>query len=451
MTDAVGHYHDLLAHGSAAADCQEVLDRLQLARGLGFGERPLCTALRPRFLTLTQYRTVRKQSEALLPAFHTAYQRALADAEFRQQFRLTEAEEELLTIDPGFEDPSPTSRLDSFFDGEDRLQFTEYNTETPAGAGYADSLIDVFYAMSVFQEFQRKYQVVPNPCMPGVLHAIFLTYKEWQATTGNRDPLRVAILDWREVPTFSEFVVIYDYLRAAGIEVRIADPRDCEFVDDKLMCGDFHATFVYKRVIITELVNRGGIDHPVIKAVRAGAACVANTFRSKILFKKASFAVLGDERNESLFTDSQRQLFQNHIPWTRVVEERKTRFNGEPIDLVPYILAHREKLVLKPNDDYGGSGIVLGWTLDQSAWEAAVQHAIANPYVVQEKIILPREPYPALDEAGTLHIADRMVDTNPYVSRGVVGGCLTRISSDEMVNVTAGSGSTLTTFLIEVR
>ena len=125
--------------------------------------------------------------------------------------------------------------------------------------------------------------------------------------------------------------------------------------------------------------------------------------------------------------------------------------NGESIDLVPYILAHREKLVLKPNDDYGGSGIVLGWTLDQSAWEAAVQHAIANPYVVQEKIILPREPYPALDETGTLHIADRMVDTNPYVSRGVVGGCLTRISSDEMVNVTAGSGSTLTTFLIEVR
>ena len=451
MTDAVGHYHDLLATGRAAADAQEVMDRLQTARGLAFGERPLCTALRPRFLSPDQYRAVRRKSEALLPAFRATYDRALADASFREQFRLTDAEEELLTIDPGFDDPSPSSRLDSFFDGQDRLQFTEYNTETPAGAGYSDALIDVFHALPVFQEFQRRYHVTPNPCQPGVLHAMLSTYRDWQRATGNREPLRVAILDWREVPTFSEFVLIYDYLRAAGIESRIADPRDCELINGKLMCGDFHATFVYKRVIITELIERGGIDHPLILAVRAGAACVANTFRGKILFKKASFAVLGDERNTALYTPEQRQLIRAHIPWTRLVEERKTVVDGETIDLVPYTLANRHKLVLKPNDDYGGKGIVLGWTLDTPAWEAAVHAALAAPTVVQEKIVLPREPYPSCDGAGNLHVSDRMVDTNPYVSRGVVTGCLTRISSDEMVNVTAGSGSTLTTFLIESR
>ena len=35
------------------------------------------------------------------------------------------------------------------------------------------------------------------------------------------------------------------------------------------------------------------------------------------------------------------------------------------IDLVPWVLANKDKLVLKPNDDYGGKGIVLGWTVDQ--------------------------------------------------------------------------------------
>ena len=37
--------------------------------------------------------------------------------------------------------PSPTSRLDAFFVADDgTLRFTEYNAETPAGAGYNDAL-----------------------------------------------------------------------------------------------------------------------------------------------------------------------------------------------------------------------------------------------------------------------------------------------------------------------
>ena len=44
-----------------------------------------------------------------------------------------------------------------------------------------------------------------------------------------------------------------------------------------------------------------------------------------------------------------------HIPWTRVVEERTHRSSdGKPIDLLPFIEQQRERLVLKPNDDYGG-------------------------------------------------------------------------------------------------
>ena len=51
-----------------------------------------------------------------------------------------------------------------------------------------------------------------------------------------------------------------------------------------------------------------------------------------------------------------------------------------------------------------------------------------------------------------MQVADRMLDTNPYVAFGTtVHGCLTRISTDELVNVTAGGGSTVPTFLLEGR
>ena len=450
MSDAITAYHDLLTSGGTlAADSQAALEKAQQARGLFFGDRLSCTVLRPRFLTPVQYRLLHDTVKVLLPAFHAAYDRALTDPAFRQQFRMLDWEEQLLDIDPGYRDPSPTSRFDSFFAADDELYFTEFNTETPAGAGYSDALAELFYGLPVFQEFQRRFRVNPIPARAGVLHALTDSFKQWQGNTS--DAPRLAILDWREVPTFSEFVLFYDYFRAMGIEARIVDPREVEYRDGKLMAGDYHITLIYKRVLISELIERGGIDHPVVQAVRDHAVCMVNSFRCKILFKKASLAVLTDERNAALFTPDQQAAIAKHIPWTRVMETRKTIIDGAEIDLVPWASANRERLVLKPNDDYGGKGIVLGWTVDQRAWDEAIQTALALPYVVQQKVRIPHEAYPSF-ENGSLQIFDRMLDTNPYVAFGsYMHGCLTRISTEALVNVTAGGGSTVPTFLVEPR
>ena len=134
-----------------------------------------------------------------------------------------------------------------------------------------------------------------------------------------------------------------------------------------------------------------------------------------------------------------------------VVAERKTEFRGQTVDLVPYILDHREQFVLKPNDEYGGKGIVLGWTVDGPSWAAAVLAALAEPSVVQERVGLPREVYPGMD-GGKLQLIERVQDTNPYVGpSGTMDACLTRISTEALVNVTAGGGSTVPTFVIEER
>jgi hypothetical protein len=216
------------------------------------------------------------------------------------------------------------------------------------------------------------------------------------------------------------------------------------------VAGDFHITLIYKRVLINELLERGGPDQPVVRAVRDGAVCMVNPFRCKALYKKASLAVLSDEANTRLFSAEQ-QAIAAHIPWTRVVEERHTRYQGQEADLVPFILANRDRLVLKPNDDYGGKGIVLGWTVDGPRWEQAVRAALAQPYVVQERIALPHEPFPAL-VGGKVHLSERMLDTAPFVCAGAYAdGCLTRIATDPLLNVSAGGGSTVPTFVVEPR
>jgi uncharacterized circularly permuted ATP-grasp superfamily protein len=178
---------------------------------------------------------------------------------------------------------------------------------------------------------------------------------------------------------------------------------------------------------------------------------MVNSFRCKVLFKKASLAVLSDERNAGMFTPEQREAIAAHVPWTRVVEDRRTAIDGREADLIPFVLANKDRLVLKPNDDYGGRGIVLGWTVDQPAWGEAVKAALAEPHVVQERVELPYEPFPGVVN-GTLHVLDRLLDTNPFVALGeYMHGCLTRISTEALVNVTAGGGSTVPTFLVEPR
>jgi hypothetical protein len=78
-----------------------------------------------------------------------------------------------------------------------------------------------------------------------------------------------------------------------------------------------------------------------------------------------------------------------------------------------------------------------------------VTAALAEPFVVQERVNLPREPFPSVED-GRLRVFDRMLDTAPYVVGGeVMSGCLTRVSTEALLNVTAGGGSTVPTFLID--
>jgi hypothetical protein len=450
MLDAISAYHALLEDDQRAADSQAMLDDQQTRHGLVFGGRPLCTVLRPRLTNHDRHAWLQHRVRLLMRVFAKTYDAAVANPEFRQQFMLADWEETLVRDEPGIRNPSPTSRLDTFIiDDDGEMKLTEYNAETPAGAAYGDALTDAFIDLPVMRAFARSYEISPIPARQGILHVLLATYEEW---LGRRELPRIAIVDWPDVPTVTEFEMYRDYFRSRGIDCVIADPRDAEYRNGRLSFGDDDPVdLIYKRVLIHELVDQCGIDSPMVRAVRDRAVCMANGFRCKMLHKKASLAVLSDERNAHLFDSEERAAIDAHIPWTRTVVERKTLFEGREIDLVAFIAEQRERLVLKPNDDYGGAGITLGWTVDDATWKDAIARALAAPHIVQERVRIPYEPYPSLVD-GTVQIVDRMLDTAPFVSYGeYMEGYLTRLSTAALLNVTAGGGSTVPSFLVERR
>ena len=453
LHDAIETYHSLLTDEVGQLTQAQLDDQLK-RRGLFFGERPLMSVLRPRFLAPEQYRFLQERVAIMLGAFAAIHDAAIADAQFRKQFGLFDWEETLIADDPGFREPSPLSRLDAFFTSErGGVKFTEYNAETPAGAAYNDVLSDMVFGFPVVREFLRKYEMRPLHARHNVLHALLDAYRQF---AGTRTKLpRIGILDWAEVPTRHEFLLSVDYFESQGVETIIADPRNVEYTNGKLIADGKQIDLIYKRVLISELIEHGGLDHPVVRAVRERAVCMVNPFRCKILHKKLSLAVLSDERNRDMFTETQRNCIELHVPWTRRVEERNTEFHGDIVDLIDLITTQKDRFVLKPNDEYGGKGIVLGWTVSEENWKQSVLYALRStldaPFIVQERIELPTEKYPVLVN-GKVQIEDRIEDTAPFCFEGeYMDGCMSRISTESLVNVTAGGGSSVPTMIVAAR
>ena len=444
----IERYHELLTP-EIAEETHAHIDAALRRRDLVFGGRALCTVLRPRLTTPREVASLQARIRPLMRAMKRAYGAAIEDRAFHDQFGLLDWEETLLADAPGYDWPSPTSRLDFFYvPGTGQLGLTEYNAETPAGAAYNDALTDAFLDAPAVREFGRSHDIMTLPSLPGVVGSILAA---WHEFSGGRTAPRIAILDWDDVPTRTEFELYLRRFAEMGLEAEIDDPRRCEYRDGKLWQGGKPVDLIYKRVLISELIETCGIDHDVVRAVRDRAVCLVDGFRCKILHKKASLAVLSDEANAARFAPDELEAIHDCIPWTRVVQERNTTFNGESIDLVPWMVREKDQLVLKPNDEYGGKGITLGWTVNGTEWEGAIRDALAQPFIVQRKVAIPSEPFPSWSD-GRLHILDRMLDTAPFISHGdYMEGMLTRLSTSALLNVTAGGGSTVPTLVVQPR
>jgi uncharacterized circularly permuted ATP-grasp superfamily protein len=299
---------------------------------------------------------------------------------------------------------------------------------------YSDNLAAVFARLPVMKAFRKAFPGRFLPTRGRQLRSMLRAFKQW----GKGSKPVIAIVDWEGLPTAPEFEMFKAFFEQAGVETLICDPRSLELRRGRLHSGSTVVNLVYRRVLTSELLARGDETKALRDAYVAGAVCVVNSFRAKLLHKKMSLALLSDPRYERIYTPAQRAAIRRHIPWTRRVRP----------ELAEEIARRRETLVLKPNDEYGGKGVVLGWTVDQAEWEATIEVATTQSYVVQEAVEIPRVSFPVALE-GTLHFLDLAVDLDPYLFDGRPGGFMTRVAAAALLNVTAGAGSVVPTFVLE--
>ncbi|HWE63740.1 MAG TPA: circularly permuted type 2 ATP-grasp protein [Chloroflexota bacterium] len=443
---AIAYYDALLARDPALAhESGSMLLTRQPGARLMFGSRPMCSCLRPQFIDAARYAAVSRICATLAAATKRLEAALLSDEALLEVLDLSPDERHLVTIEPGYADAAATTRLDSFVAGES-WQFVEYNAESPAGIAYIDTLSDLFRELPVMQAFEARYQVRPLPARFTLLDTLLDAYRRW----GGRNTPVIAIVDWQGLPTASEFELFRELFHEQGHDTLIVDPCALEHHHGRLYAGDKPIDLVYRRVLTHELLARKDEAPALLQAYEAGAVCMVNAFRCKLFHKKAIFAILSDEANAHLFSAAEQQAIRLHIPWTRKVRDGYTTYDGRRVSLVDVVQAQRERMVLKPNDEYGGKGVVLGWEVDAATWEQALAHALQSSYVVQERVETARTRYPVFQD-GSVQTVEFTTDLDPFLFGTQVTGLLTRVSPSSLLNVTAGTASTIPTFVVEDR
>src|ERR1043166_1509363 len=435
---ATADYHDLLAvDKTLTAEVFRELRELMRTARLTYGDRPIGVALRPHFLDRKQFELLATTAESIASALEEIAAAAVHSPDLMTELGLTESEQRVAMIDPGFNAAAITTRLDGFVHG-DEIKFVEYNAENPSSLSDQEGLNRLLSELPAMSMFAQRYRLQQFSPMESLLAALLATYREWRRVSAVPN---IAILDWPNLPTVNEFILLRDYFVAQGVPTLICSPDQLEYADGKLRCGAFDVDLVYKRIVIHEFLARYDETHPLVRACANHDVCLVNPFRCKIMHKKASFELLTDDAHQSWFSSREREAIARSIPWTRRMAERRTTYNGGSVDLVDFVRKHRARLVLKPNDDYGGHGVMLGPRMDEGAWESAIATAPSCDYVVPEAGHPCPELFPLFDESGW-KLQPMFVDTNPFLFSGNVSGAMVRLSQSPIVNITSGGGET---------
>lgn len=126
---------------------------------------------------------------------------------------------------------------------------------------------------------------------------------------------------------------------------------------------------------------------------KAGTISLYNGPLTKMMADKRNLALLSEFEYSEAFDDEERKIIHNHVPWSRIVVEGETTYQGETVSLPRFLIAFRDRLVLKLGIGLGGKDVHLGRFTPEDEWNRQVQDAVSHGgWMVQEYV----ECYPYL-------------------------------------------------------
>lgn len=331
------------------------------------------------------------------------------------------------------------------------FKILEFNPTTPdylpIGVECSDPLASHFSGMAIMREFAQEF--------PGrfvsLQDRLFDSFVCQHARRGGAGIPSLAIVhvppragshagaSAADVPPLNpHFLNLFAYLNGRGIGVQLCGIADLEYDGEALAANGTRIDVAFTAGD-PEYLDFCPPDDPLWRAVQDGAVSMACGYPlGSVLDDKGLLADLSDPEANRGLDPALVEGLSKVVPWTRRVGDVKTTFGGAPVDLLDFIRSHREMLVLKPTLGMGGHGIYLGWEMNQERWVEALE-TIPNEYIVQERVVGGRVRLPNLNDGG-MASEEMFFDLCPFLwSDGRAEGCLVRLSSTPILNITRGA------------
>ncbi len=276
------------------------------------------------------------------------------------------------------------------------------------------------------------------------LRELFMQELRDQARHLGRRGGAIALIDTKfimEGP--NEQDALQQYYRDKNLPVFHADPSELYMKGSEVLYDGTPIDICYRDYELRDIIEleKSGVNVEPLKVLFKTNRMVSSMAGD--FDHKSGFEILTDPNWAKYFTPDQQEVFQRHVLWTRLLRECMTTGpEGWPIDLIEYTRRNRDRLVIKPNRSYGGTGVHIGHTMEQSEWDAAIQTALGdqNPgWVVQKAARIITMEFPVVDNDGAVHMAPfYFVLGFAATKRGL--SILGRASQKQVVNIAQRGG-----------
>ena len=436
----INDYYDeaVLSHPDEVRDAIAFLSQEMNRRNCKFGTEILPTFFKPVFMSQEERTSISEIIGHVMSILDKVTRLYFSHPELKEFFYIDKQAEEIVVFDHGYTKNVVISRPDSFLVKES-LRFVEFNCDSPAGCGLCDTTEEILMETFIFKELGGRYKFHPQKRSGYLLAALLEAYKEF---SGEKEKPNIAIVDWEGVRTTNEFQILQVLFKKKGYETIIADPRQLKIVDGRLEHKGFPIDLVYRRVIFKELMEKLDEVEDFIRASREGKVCVVNPLRSRLASNKSTLAIMTNQKDfKHLFTEEENRIIKKHIPWTRRVIDMQTYYDGNSVFLKKHILSHKDHLVLKPGDSYGGKNVMIGRETDEATWTNLVGKILKNKedWVVQRYVDISEMTVPIMNGNG-IKMASKKYNINPFVFAHRYAGSVARLSDQSVINVSAGGG-----------
>jgi glutathionylspermidine synthase len=429
------HLVELSKLGDGCAEMQQDISAWLDANDVVFAGQTIPFVLMPHFISPGQLRRVRHSVDCLSRVLNRFCEAYPDDDRLREELALSDHEDALVRLDPGYPCAVRICRLDAFLSGYD-VKFLEFNADSPAGIGYTDVLHEGLARSLELPRVKAEFDTAYSPMLPELVATLLDAYRHVRARQPDLpEQPRIAVVDVEGSPSVPEFRIICAAAAAAGLEALPATLEDLSYDGSLLHAGGEPVHLVVRRALFEDLR-----EDDLLAAIRDGRVCAVNPLRSRVANNKKLFALLADARFAHLVEPEEADVIRATIPWTRVLRPGRVTYGDWVVDLLQFVSDNRERLVLKPASDYGGHAVSLGTETDASVWDALIEeHAERGDFVVQEYVPVPEEMFPTVED-GHIQMRLKRFNINPFGIGGRYAGMITRISDRAVINVSAGGG-----------